>query len=734
VTSRWAAGRRRDLTLGVAIFFVAFFALLTHTHINSWNEYSRLAAVEALVERGTWVIDDTALGRLTGDRVLLDGHFYSDKPPVFTFVASGVYTVLHRGFGLSFDPQECDPRAVTCYCFAFQCPQPFDWAFYWLTLVMVGVPSALMLALFYRSTGFFGLANLSALILTCVLGLGTLILPYGLVFTNHVPTAACLFAGLYALARARSENADRWLFAAGFLTSLAVALEFQVGPFLAIFFVVALWRYRRAAWPFVLGALLPLALTAALDWWMLGDLLPPQLHTAGYNYPGSALYGTAGGTHGAANLPEYAFRILLGDHGVFAFTPVMLWAVYALAAMLSRREHRLRGEALAAGAASLLTALYIIFFTDNFGGQAYGPRWFIAITPVVFFFAAEPALYRTTWRWLIFAMLSALSLFAAWQGVSNPWGPALPPLRLETSASSLAWPDPLTPQQVASIPHRLDVSFSGSPVRLMGYALTDDVVRPGVPLTVTLYWQALAPMVDRNSIFVHLVNSIGALSAQRDRSPSLGNIPTSHWKPGDVYADSLRLEISETAFAPDDMQVQVGLYHPNGPRLAARGPEGQWPNDAVSLGTLELMPHPGDFPNPTQVNFGNQAALVGYDLDARIIRPGETVSVTLYWQALAPMKQDYSVFLHLVDGRGQVMAMNDGMPYTQPKRTSRWLPGQVMQEVRALKSPPDMPAGLYGIEMGIFSAEAGDRLSIVAPDGNDVSEQKMLEQVRVADK
>jgi hypothetical protein len=648
-------------------------------------------------------------------------------------VASGVYAVLHCGFGLSFDPQECDPRAVTCYCFAFQCPQPFDWAFYWLTLIMVGVPSALMLGLFYRGTGFFGLANLPALILTGVLGLGTLILPYSLVFTNHVPTAACLFAGLYALVRARSENAGRWLFAAGFFTSLAVALEFQVGPFLVIFVVVALWRHRRSAWPFVVGGLLPLISTAALDGGMLGDLLPPQLHTAGYNYPGSALYGTAGGTHGSANLPEYAFRILLGDHGVFAFTPVMLWAIYALARVLRRRDHRLRGEAIAAGVASLFVALYIIFFTDNFGGEAYGPRWFIAVTPLLFFFAAEPALYRTTLRWLIFVILSALSLFAAWQGASNPWGPALPPLRLETSTSSLAWPAPLTPRQVASIPHRLDVSFPGSPARLMGYALTEDTVRPGTPLTVTLYWQALAPRVDRNFVFVHLVNSIGALSAQRDRSPSLDNIPTSHWKPGDVYADSLQLDPPETAYAPDDASVQIGLYRPDGARLEAYAASGQSLGDAVQLAAIKLIPRPGELPNPVHVNFGDKLILSGYDVSARMLRPGETLSVTLCWQATRPVSLDYSVFAHLTDANDSVIAANDGMPYTQPKRTTRWTPGQVMCEVRPLKLPADTAVGLYEIELGIFS-EAEGRLPIVAADGHYLGEEIKLVQVRVTDK
>jgi hypothetical protein len=724
---------QRDMALGVALFFFALFALLTHTHINSWNEYSRLAAVEALVERGTWAIDGTALGQLTGDRVLLNGHFYSDKPPVFTLIASGVYAVLHRGLGLSFDTQECDPRAITCYCFAFQCPQPFDWAFYLMTLIMVGIPSALMLALFYQSTGFWGLTNLPALFLTGVLGVGTMILPYSLVFTNHVPTAACLLAGLYALVRARSESGDRWLCAAGVFTSLAVALEFQVGPFLLIFLMAVLWRHRRSAWPFVLGCLLPLALTAALDWWMLGDLLPPQLHTAGYNYPGSALYGTPGGTHGSANLAEYAFRILLGDHGVFAFSPVMLWVIYAMVTVLRRREHPLRTETIAVGAASLAVSLYIIFFTDNFGGQAYGPRWFIAITPPLFLLAAEPALYRSAQRWLILVALSVLSVLAAWQGTSDPWGPALPPLRLETSASLLAWPAPLAPQQVASIPHPLDVSFPGSPARLIGYALTDDMVRPGDPFTVTLYWQALAPRVDRNSLFLHLINSIGALSAQHDRSPSLGNIPTSHWKPGDVYADAHRLELGETTYTPDQAWVQVGLYRPNGARLVARDANGQSLGDAVQLASLKLLPRPGDLPNPVRVNFGDKIALAGYDVSTRVIRPGETLSVTLYWQASSQLPVDYSVFMHLTSTGGEIPVKNDGFPYTSPRRTRRWVPGQVMQEVRSLAIPGYVLPGLYDIDMGIFSVDTGDRLPLIAPDGHYISEQMTLVQVRVAD-
>jgi hypothetical protein len=238
--------------------------------------------------------------------------------------------------------------------------------------------------------------------------------------------------------------------------------------------------------------------------------------------------------------------------------------------------------------------LYIIIFTDNFGGQAYGPRWFIAVTPPLFFFAAEPTLYRSGQRWLILAALSAVSVFAAWQGAPNPWGPALPPLRLGTSASSLAWPTPLAPQ-VASI---------------------------------------------------------------------------------------------------------------------------------------QQTPRLGEWPNPVRVNFGDKLALLGYDVNARVFRPGETIRVTLYWQTLGQLAQDYNVFAHLADASGNVVAANDGLPYTQPKRTTRWMPGQAMHEVRSLELPVGVPAGLYGIELGVFDETEG-RQPIVALDGHYLSEQLDLVPVRV---
>ena len=41
--------------------------------------------------------------------------------------------------------------------------------------------------------------------------------------------------------------------------------------------------------------------------------------------------------------------------------------------------------------------------------------------------------------------------------------------------------------------------------------------------------------------------------------------------------------------------------------------------------------------------------LVGYDLPGQEVRPGEQFELTLYWEILAPMERDWSVFVHLND-------------------------------------------------------------------------------------
>src|SRR5215470_7821979 len=80
---------------------------------GGWNDGSRLAAVESLLERGTFAIDDSVFCKPaaaverghppypdhlpflqqagTQDKMFIDGHFHSDKPPVVSLVMAFLY-------------------------------------------------------------------------------------------------------------------------------------------------------------------------------------------------------------------------------------------------------------------------------------------------------------------------------------------------------------------------------------------------------------------------------------------------------------------------------------------------------------------------------------------------------------------------------------------------------------------------------------------------------------------
>ena len=122
------------------ILFVAFlllWALLTKVHTHSWQEESRMATVQTLVEQGTFIIDHTEFNR-TGDKVFINEHFYSDKTPLLSVAAAGAYSILHNVFGLTLDPTICVPDEDPAACRAFTPTGTRFTAFYWLTLIFIG--------------------------------------------------------------------------------------------------------------------------------------------------------------------------------------------------------------------------------------------------------------------------------------------------------------------------------------------------------------------------------------------------------------------------------------------------------------------------------------------------------------------------------------------------------------------------------------------------------------------
>jgi Dolichyl-phosphate-mannose-protein mannosyltransferase len=293
----------------------------------------------------------------------------------------------------------------------------------------------------------------------------------------------------------------------------------------------------------------------------------------------------------------------------------------------------------------------------------------------------------------------------------------------------------LTPEQVASIPHRTDVTFGGA-LALLGYDAPAASVQPGDSIRITLYWQALKPL-DRNySVFLHLLdeNDIEDQDQFKGQAyPGRGNLPTTTLMPGQTWAETWVMPIQSAAYAPARLTWEVGLFDAatlNGPRLSAVTQSGRALGDNLRFGQVGLARPAGSLFSPLSYNFVDQIELIGFDLDRRAARPGEKVNLTLFWRALAVPARDYTVFVHVLGERQIKAAAQDAQP-SPP--TSSWKLGQAISTTYELEVNP-VPAGVYDTQVGVyfFTGESSfERLKVLTRDGRLQQDYVLLSKLRV---
>lgn len=129
---------------------------------------------------------------------------------------------------------------------------------------------------------------------------------------------------------------------------------------------------------------------------------------------------------------------------------------------------------------------------------------------------------------------------------------------------------------------------------------------------------------------------------------------------------------------------------------------------------------------PVRARFGERITLLGYELDAEAIAPGETLALTLYWQALGPVETGYTVFTHLMDAQERIWAQHDGLPADGARPTDRWEVGELVVDRHALTVSPEAPPGLYQLEVGLYRADTGARLLALDGDGQPLAGDRVL--------
>jgi hypothetical protein len=138
---------------------------------------------------------------------------------------------------------------------------------------------------------------------------------------------------------------------------------------------------------------------------------------------------------------------------------------------------------------------------------------------------------------------------------------------------------------------------------------------------------------------------------------------------------------------------------------------------ARTVGKYEVY-EPDPLQHERRVEFGEELALVGWSVQVppgvpdEGLQPGDSIGVTVVWQAQQALETDYTAFAHLVDEDGQGWAGDDHQPCGGDYPSSDWGGGEMVRDTFVLAVPVDAPPGLYDVQVGWYDPATGMRLPV----------------------
>ena len=229
------------------------------------------------------------------------------------------------------------------------------------------------------------------------------------------------------------------------------------------------------------------------------------------------------------------------------------------------------------------------------------------------------------------------------------------------------------------VQHRVSV---GDDLQLLAHNFTGGSLQPGQSLNASLLWRGVGDLPD-----LTLAAADGSWS--RALTPMGG--------PRDAISlDWREATVPATAAAGDAL-----LLLPDGRELA------RW--------TLDVPPRLDDAPEfalAVGENLGALASLAGYTLADETPVTTAPLEVTLVWQAAAnDVQRSYTVFVHLLNEQGQIIAQSDSVPARGARPTGGWRAGEYILDRHVLQFNALALPGPARLIVGMYDARSGERVA-----------------------
>jgi hypothetical protein len=377
---------------------------------------SRLATVYSLANYGTWFLErptehePNRFEQGTIDKVVVNGHLISSKPPVLPLLMTAEYLVLHKTVGWDLDDDEDTNKIVRV-----------------MSITLIGFSYLAAVVFFYKLLCLLVSDPLTRVILLFGVAFCTQLWGYATHINNHVPAAGMLVIALYfALGVATGKLAPRyWRFLIFGLTGALVAtLDLPGTVFVALagLYLLAKHPAKTLGWV-ALGASIPVVVHCAAMFDATGSVLPVQNRPDLYLYEGSYWRNPQG--IDALNEPKgiYLFHMTFGRCGLFSLYPILFAGMAATVRAVYKKAVPHRGAILVGALGFFILTAYYAVKTNNYGGEAYGVRWYIVAMPVLLLMGAPIFMsIRARWKWFFIAAMIGISFYSAFECAKSPWG------------------------------------------------------------------------------------------------------------------------------------------------------------------------------------------------------------------------------------------------------------------------------------------------------------------------
>jgi hypothetical protein len=359
-TRHRALSVRAERLIAITLIVLSVAIMLPKVRADGWgsaNSKSRWATMESLVDHGTFAIDKSPY-KATVDRVKIDGKYYSSKPPIIAVAGAGVYFVLKHGFGLSMKVRKNSPTIFA------------------LNLVLAMGAHIALLVFLFKLVSLLGASVLGRLLAVGAVGMAWFGAGYAVDVNNHLPAAAMGMAAIYFVVKIRDQRErdeatpTRDAVSAGLAIGFLPTLDLPSGALSAALVIWLFFLHRdrllKLIAPVAAG---PVLFNFWLTWLYSGSIKPVYLRPE--------LYETKA-RHVSDTSFEYFFHFVLGHHGLFTMTPLLILAVVGVVRSLKRRDRTAPLALILTGVFTIQFAFYM-WGTANYGGECVGPRWLIPI-------------------------------------------------------------------------------------------------------------------------------------------------------------------------------------------------------------------------------------------------------------------------------------------------------------------------------------------------------------------